>query len=257
MKILESKIVVITGAGTGIGKEAALLFANEGARTILVGRRLSLLESVAEEIALNDGIAEAISVDLEDGDAIDEFGRNVLEKHGAIDILVNNAGHSSKVRSLRYVDHKEWDSVFKVNIEAVYRLTQNFIHSMIEHGEGTVITVSSMAALNPSLLGGAPYSAAKAASHNLMGHINSELNDLGIRACTIFPAEVDTPILNNRPLPPSSGERASMMQPKDIAQAILLCASMPQRTVVEEIVLKPTKKRDVSADLYAAATKQK
>ena len=107
MKILEGKIVVITGAGTGIGKEVALLFANEGARTILVGRRLSLLESVAEEIVLNDGIAEAISVDLEDGDAIDEFGRNVLEKHGTIDILVNNAGHSSKVRSLRYVDQKE------------------------------------------------------------------------------------------------------------------------------------------------------
>ena len=131
MKILKDKIAVITGAGTGIGKETALLFANEGARTILVGRRLSPIESVAQEISLNDGIAEAISVDLEDGDAIDKFGKNVLEKHGAIDILVNNAGHSSKVRSLRYVDQKEWDSVFKVNIEAVYRLTQNFIHSMI------------------------------------------------------------------------------------------------------------------------------
>ena len=127
MKVLEGKIVVITGAGTGIGKETALLFANEGASIIIVGRRLSLIESVAQKIALNAGVAEAVSVDLEDGDAIDKFGKNVLEKHGKIDVLVNNAGHSSKVRSLRYVDQKEWNSVFKVNVEAVYRLTQSFI----------------------------------------------------------------------------------------------------------------------------------
>ena len=90
-----------------------------------------------------------------------------------------------------------------------------------------------------------------------MGDINTELNDLGIRACTILPAEVDTPILDNRPLVPDADSRATMMDPKDIAQAILLCAVLPQRTVVEEIVLKPTANRNISRDIEVARVEGK
>ena len=86
-----------------------------------------------------------------------------------------------------------------------------------------------------------------------MHHTNAELNAKGIRASTILPAEVDTPILNNRPLPPSEDARAAMMMPEDIAQAIYLCAAMPARTVVEEIVLRPRQARDVAKELVAAA----
>ena len=123
---------------------------------------------------------------------------------------------------------------------------------MIENGEGTIITISSVAAKKPGLMGGAPYSSAKAASANLMGHINAELNNLGIRACTIFPAEVDTPILDKRPLPPDEVARAKMMLPIDIAKAILLCASMPQRTLVQDIIMKPTFDRDMTVDFEVA-----
>ena len=85
-----------------------------------------------------------------------------------------------------------------------------------------------------------------------MGDINAELNDLGIRACTIVPAEVDTPILDNRPLVPNEKSRSTMMHPRDVAAAILLCAVMPQRTVVEEIVLKPTTNRNINRDIEVA-----
>ena len=217
------------GGGSGIGKETALLFAEAGSTTILAGRRIEPLESVVKQIQSYGGISEAYSVDLENVDESEKFGKNVLKKYGKVDILVNNAGHSSKIRSIRYVDSKEWESVFKVNVEGVYRLTQSLLESMIENKEGTIITVSSVAAIKPGLMGGAPYSSAKAASANLMGHINSELNNLGIRACTIFPAEVDTPILSKRPLPPDIKARSNMMQPIDNANAILLCAAMPQR----------------------------
>ena len=252
MKILEDKIAIITGGGSGIGKETALLFAESGSTTILAGRRIEPLKNVVKQIQSSGGISEAYSVDLEDVDASAKFGKYVLEKYGKVDILVNNAGHSSKIRSIRYVESQEWESVFRVNVEGVYRLTQSLLESMIENKEGTIITVSSVAAIRPGLMGGAPYSSAKAASANLMGHINSELNNLGIRACTIFPAEVDTPILNKRPLPPDIKARSYMMQPVDIANAILLCAAMPQRTLVQEMILKPTFERDMTEDLEKA-----
>jgi NADP-dependent 3-hydroxy acid dehydrogenase YdfG len=78
------------------------------------------------------------------------------------------------------------------------------------------------------------------------------LRDKGIRATTVMPAEVDTPILDNRPLPPDAKARATMMLPEDVAQAILLCVTLPARTVVEEMVLSPTRTRDQSRDIEVA-----
>jgi NADP-dependent 3-hydroxy acid dehydrogenase YdfG len=87
---------------------------------------------------------------------------------------------------------------------------------------------------------------------NLMGHIHTVLRDKGIRATTVMPAEVDTPILSNRPLPPGDAARATMMLPEDVATAILMCVTLPERTVVEEIVLSPTRTRDMVRDIEVA-----
>ena len=252
MGILDGKVAIITGAGTGIGKVAADLFAEAGADLVLAGRRQAPLDEVAAQ-AREHGVEVAVRpTDLEDGDAAAALGVWSLERFGKVDVLVNNAGHSSRVRSMRYVGPEEWNSVFKVNVEGVYRLTQSVLANMIDRSTGTVITVSSMAALNPGLLGGAPYSAAKAASLNMIRGMNAELTKFGVRACAIMPGEVDTPILENRPRPPDSDDRSTMMQPEDIAQAIFLCAAMPQRTIVEQVVMIPTMRRDVSLDMTAA-----
>ena len=148
---------------------------------------------------------------------------------------------------------EEWDSVYKINVEAVFRLTQTAVRDMVKRGEGTVITVSSIAALTPGPLGGAAYSSAKAASYNMMRGMYGDLREKGIRACTILPGEVNTPILDNRPLPPSEEARATMMHPDDIAAAILLCVALPKRTQVQEIVLLPTQPRDTSEELKVAS----
>ena len=187
-----------------------------------------------------------------DPDQAAALARWTIERHGRVDILVNNAGSSSRVRNVRWVGREEWERVFAVNMTGVYALTQAVLPDMIARGGGTIVTVSSAAALRPGLLGGAPYGAAKAAVRNLMGHIHTVLRDKGIRATTILPAEVDTPILENRPLVPDARARATMMQPEDVAAAILLCVTLPPRTVVEEIVLSPTVARDLSADLAVA-----
>ncbi|MCY4475539.1 MAG: SDR family NAD(P)-dependent oxidoreductase [Chloroflexi bacterium] len=252
MGILDGKVAIITGAGTGIGKVAADLFAEAGADLVLAGRRRAPLDEVAVQAREHGVEVEVRPTDLEDGDAAAALGAWSLERFGKVDILVNNAGHSSRVRSMRYVGPEEWNSVFKVNVEGVYRLTQSVLANMIDRNTGTVVTVSSMAALNPGLLGGAPYSAAKAASLNMIRGMNAELTKFGVRACAIMPGEVDTPILENRPRPPDSDDRSTMMQPEDIAQAIFLCAAMPQRTIVEQVVMIPTMRRDVSLDMTAA-----
>lgn len=252
MGALDGKIAIITGSGTGIGKSAAMQFAAEGASVVLVGRRAAPLEETAADIEKAGGTAMVHPTDLEDGDAAAGVVAATIEKFGRVDILVNNAGHSSRVRSMKHVGAEEWQSVFKVNVEGVYRITQAAVNDMVKRKEGTVITVSSMAALTPGLLGGAPYSAAKAASLTMMRGMNSELRAEGIRACAIMPAEVDTPILENRPLPPDAEARATMMGAEDVAAAVLFCATTPQRTLVSEIVLMPTQPRDTSADLKAA-----
>ncbi|MCH2125625.1 MAG: SDR family oxidoreductase [Pirellulaceae bacterium] len=254
MGALEGKVAIVTGAGTGIGRDAAKMFAVEGAKVVVVGRRAAPLESVVAEIQAAGGEAVARPTDLEDGDAAAAIAGFTIETFGQVDILVNNAGHASKVRSIRYVKPDEWDSVFRINIEAVYRLTQAVLPDMLSRGEGTVITTSSMASLNPGILGGAPYSAAKAASHNLMRGLNSELRSEGIRATAVIPGEVDTPILEGRPAPPPEEARALMMQPEDVAAAILLCATMPQRTVIEEIVITPSRPREMGDELQIART---
>ena len=254
MGVMDGKVSIITGAGTGIGKVAAVMFAEAGSDLVLAGRRQAPLDEVAD-LAREHGVeVEVRPTDLENGDAAADLGKWSLERFGKVDILVNNAGHSSRVRSLRYVGPEEWESVFKVNVEGVYRLTQSVLANMIGRGSGTVITVSSMAALTPGLLGGAPYSAAKAASLNMIRGMNTELAKLGVRACAIMPGEVDTPILENRPRPPDADDRSTMMMPEDIAQAIFLCAAMPQRTIVEQVVMMPTMRRDTSRDMVAAET---
>ncbi len=250
---LDGTVAIVTGAGSGIGRAAAGMLAEDGAQVVVAGRRLDPLVEATAEIEARGGSAVARQADVEDEAQARDLARWTLKRFGRVDILVNNAGHSSRVKSVRWMDIDTWDSVLRVNVTGPYLLIQEVLPGMLERGEGTIITVTSMAAVNPSGLAGAAYGAAKAGALNLMKNINLELRNRGIRACAIVPAEVDTPILNKRPVVPTAEQRATMMKPEDVASAILLCAVMPQRTLVEEIYMGPTVKRDVREELLAAA----
>jgi NADP-dependent 3-hydroxy acid dehydrogenase YdfG len=256
MGVLNDKIALVTGGGSGIGAAAAIALAGEGATVVVAGRREAPLLATVAAIEAAGGKGAARVVDLEDGDAAAALGTGVLKDFGQLDILVNNAGHSSQVRTLSHVDPHEFESVFKVNVTAVYRLTQSVLESMVARGEGTVITVASMAGVSANLLGGVAYGSAKAAVINMMNGLNAELRNKGIRATSIMPGEANTDILDNRPLPPDAATREHMMQPEDVAEAIRVCATLPQRTVIEQILMRPTRQRDTSADLAAAAAKR-
>ena len=254
MDSLKGKSVILTGAGSGIGRVTAKMLGELGANVFVVGRRENLLKESVKEIEDAGGKGAYLSADLEDGDSAANVAKEAIKAFGNIQYLVNNAGHSSKVRSMRYVEKDDWQSVFNVNVEGVYRLTQAILPNMIENGGGTVVTISSMAAINPGLMGGVPYSSAKAAVAAMMTAMRQQLREHGIRSCTIYPAEVDTPILDNRPLPPDEQARSTMMQPEDIAETILLCMRMPHRTIIQDLIVSPTIQRDVSEDMKIAKT---
>ena len=254
MDSLKGKSVILTGAGSGIGRVTAKMLGELGANVFVVGRRENLLKESVKEIEAAGGKGAYLSADLEDGDSAANVAKEAIKAFGNIQYLVNNAGHSSKVRSMRYVEKDDWQSVFNVNVEGVYRLTQAILPNMIENGGGTVVTISSMAAINPGLMGGVPYSSAKAAVAGMMTAMRQDLREHGIRSCTIYPAEVDTPILDNRPLPPDEQARSTMMQPEDIAETILLCMRMPHRTIIQDLIVSPTIQRDVSEDMKIAKT---
>jgi len=124
---------------------------------------------------------------------------------------------------------------------------------MREQQDGLIINVSSMAAVTASLLSGPAYSASKAALNSFTESINLAERHNGIRACAICPGEVSTQILEQRPHPPSLAARATMLQPEDVAQAILLVATLPQRATSELVLIRPTTLRDFGDDSREAS----
>ncbi|MBB3610820.1 SDR family oxidoreductase [Rhizobium sp. BK602] len=249
---LGGKIALVTGAGSGIGRETALLLAQEGATIVLTGRRVQPLDEVASLIKNVGGKAIALSLDIGSRDAIFEAVKWIKSAVGPVDILVNNAGSASKVLNARFISEEEWAATINVNLTAVFNLTQAVLPEMIAKGEGTIITVSSLAVVNPNLLGGAAYGAAKAGVKNFMTFLHNTYRNQGIRATTILPGETNTPIMNNRARPPSEEERAVMMDPHDVARAIVLCASLNRSAVIPELHICPTFMRDTSADIDVA-----
>ncbi len=246
------KVALVTGAGSGIGLESAILLAQDGARGVPAGRRIAPLEAAAERIRAAGGDAFPIALDIAKRDAIQTAVATIRRDVGPVDILVNNAGSASRVLNPRFLSEEEWNATVNVNLTAVFNLTQAVLPDMIARREGTIITVSSLAAITPNLLGGAAYGAAKAGVKNFMTFLHNTFRNQGIRATTILPGETDTPIMDNRARPPLAAERAMMLMPQDVARAVLLCASLPPGATIPELHICPTRLRDTSADIETA-----
>ncbi|MFI6250690.1 SDR family oxidoreductase [Streptomyces sp. NPDC051016] len=242
-------VALITGAGSGMGLETARLLARDGARVVLLGRRQEALDAVADKIRAEGGVALALAADITGADDVRHALDRVRADLGPVDVLVNNAGSASSVLNPQWLPHEEWRQVLEVNLTAVFQLTQAVLPDMVDRGTGTIVTVSSLAAVNPNLLGGAAYGAAKAGVRNFMAFLHNTFRNQGLRAITVLPGETDTPILDNRARPPAPEERTNMVRPEDVAEAIRLAVALPQRVVLQEIVVAPTRQRDVSADL--------
>lgn len=256
MNHLKEKTALITGGGTGIGQAIAIDLAKAGVEVTICGRRAAPLEDTVKQIETEGGKARFLLSDMADPDSIEALAQDV-QNQGGVDILVNNAGFSSQVRSARYVGAEEWRAVMDVNTMGPAMLTRLLLDPMIEKKQGDVVLICSMAAITPSPVAGAAYSAAKTAAKAYMNVLQQEVKPYGIRCLTVCPAEVDTPILENRARVPNDKDRETMIQPEDVSAAVLMAVSLPQRSTVSEIAIATTLKRDMTADLEAALTKQR
>jgi NAD(P)-dependent dehydrogenase (short-subunit alcohol dehydrogenase family) len=256
MTALSGRSALVTGGGTGIGAAIAIDLALAGVAVTICGRRSAPLDDTVGRIISNGGTAKAVVADMTRPEDIEALAGELLASQGGVDMLVNNAGFSSKVRSVQYISAEEWRNVMDVNTMGPMLLTRLLLPPMIDKGAGDVIMISSMAALHPGVMAGAAYSAAKVAAKAYMQVLAMEVKKHGIRCTTIYPGEVDTPILDNRALPPSDESRAIMMQSEDISAAVMMAVSLPHRTTVSEIALTATVPRNMTEDIKAALAKQ-
>jgi NADP-dependent 3-hydroxy acid dehydrogenase YdfG len=152
-------------------------------------------------------------------------------------------------RDLASLSVADWNRVLQINLTGTYLTTNAFLPAMRSRRTGTVVNISSMAGYRPSALTGPAYNAAKAGVNSLTESVNMAERRNGIRACVICPGEVATPILEQRPVPPSAEARATMLQPEDIADTVVFVATLPQRANVELLTIYPTEQRDWDAEL--------
>ena len=180
MGSLTGQTAFVTGGGTGIGRAIAIDLAEAGAKVIVCGRRAGPLEETVQAITGAGGEASAVTCDLTDPEAIEQCARDLLDEHGVIDILINNAGFSSKIRSARYIGAQEWRDVMDVNTLGPAILTKALLQPMIDQGRGDVVMISSMAGINPSIMAGVVYSAAKTAARAYMNVLAQEVRPYGL-----------------------------------------------------------------------------
>lgn len=239
----DDKVVWITGAGTGIGRAAAQMYAREGATLALMGRRENVLADVLGEVQAAGGKGEAVPLDVADRGAVDRTAERLLGQWGRVDILVNNAGVNVPKRRLADLSPEDWDLVVTVNLTGAYNMVRAVLPPMRKQGGGLIVNVSSMAGKQVSGLSGTAYAASKHGMNALNGGINSEEWRHGIRATVICPGEVNTEILDKRPIPVDPADRERLIHPDDLAEAIRFVSALHPRTTITEMLVMPTHKR--------------
>lgn len=247
---LHGQVAWITGAGSGIGLAAARALAGAGATVVLSGRRPDPLEAAAAQIRATGGVAEVAALDVTDAEAVAASASQILRQHGdRMDVLVNCAGTNTPERFWRDQSAKGWRQVIATNMDSIFYTTHAVLPAMRARRSGLVINVSSWAGVHHPKLTGPAYNGSKHAVVAMTETINMEDGVHGIRACSLCPAEVATPILDTRPTPPTAEERARMLQPDDVGRAIRFMAELPAGVCINQLVISPTWNRFYINDL--------
>jgi NADP-dependent 3-hydroxy acid dehydrogenase YdfG len=246
---LKNKIAWVTGAGSGIGRAAALTLAREGASVIVSGRREAPLAEVAAQIKSQGGIALVKAGDLTDATVSTAVADEIRAQFGRLDILVNNAGVNILRRSLKELDAAGADQVLDGNLSSAFYCVLAALPIMRAQKDGVLIHTASMAGRTIGPLSGAAYAAAKHGVVALSHSINCEECVHGIRSTVVCPGEVATPILDQRPVPVSKEDRARMLQSEDVADLIGYIATLPPHVCLNEVWITPTWNRGYVAAL--------
>ena len=231
---LKSKVAIVTGASKGIGRAIALSLAKAGMSVALAARARKGLEAVAKEIERAGGTCMTIPTDVSVESQVAHLIAETTTKFGRVDVLVNNAGYGVFANIID-ADVKDFDGMMQVNLRGVFLCSKAVLPYMFKQHAGDIINISSLAGKN-SFVGGAMYSASKWGLIGFARSLMLEVREHNVRVVTICPGSVNTSFSDH------SADAARIIQPEDVAETVLFALSMPGRSNVSEIDIRPTLK---------------
>ena len=241
-KGIQGKVVVITGASSGLGEATARHLANLGAKVVLGARRQERMDVIVEEIKATGGQASAYTVDVTRREDLSALVDNAIRDFGRIDVIVNNAGFMaiSPIAELR-VD--EWDRMIDINVKGVLYCVAAALPKFEAQGSGHFINISSVAGIKVFSPGGSVYSGTKFAVRAISDGLRHEVG-AKIRTTTIEPGAVDSELKlgsGHQPSADAVNEFYKQAIPADsVARAIAFAIEQPGDVDINEIVLRPT-----------------
>ncbi|MFM7150224.1 MAG: SDR family oxidoreductase [Gemmataceae bacterium] len=238
MSILAKKRVLLTGGGSGIGLATARLLLQHDARVAITGRSLSRLRQAADSLEAGDRLMIQ-ACDLTQANEVEKLVDNVTAHLGGIDILINNAGLNIKERLFSQLTPESWQKLIAGNLDGAFHAMHAVLPQMRKRKDGLIININSISGLRANPLGGVGYIAAKFGLRGLAMGVAAEEKPNGIRVTSIYPGEVNTPILEVRPEPVSEERKQAMLQPEDVAGAVLFVATLPAHVAIPEMIITP------------------
>jgi 3-oxoacyl-[acyl-carrier protein] reductase len=234
MTRLAGKVALITGAGSGIGRATATLFAREGARVAVVDRVGERAQEAVAAITKGGGEAIALYADVSRSEAVAEMVQQTLDRWGTIDILHSNAGISMDATPVEDIDDAFFDQMLAINVRSVFLCAKHVVPVMKRERGGVIINTASTAGVRPRP-GASAYSASKGAVIALTKALAVELASYGIRAVCLLPFATDTPMLRAQleGARPDQGSQTRLqaiplgrfITPEEVAEAALYLAS--------------------------------
>ncbi|WP_174732473.1 3-ketoacyl-ACP reductase [Mesobacillus harenae] len=236
MESLKGKTALITGAGRGIGRAAAIALAKEGVNVGLLGRTLGNLEKVSDELEGLDGQVSGAAADVADLEAVGHAVSHIKEELGPIDILINNAG-IAKFGGFLELSPQDWEDIVRVNLMGVYNVTRVVLPEMIERKRGDIINISSTAGTKGAPVTSA-YSASKYAVLGLTESLMLEVRKHNIRVSALTPSTVATDLAIEQNL--TDGNPEKVMQPEDLAEYMVAQLKLHPRVFIKSAGLWST-----------------
>lgn len=239
---IHGKVVVITGASSGLGEATARLLSAQGATVVLGARRVDRLQSLADELNSSGGKALAITTDVTDYEQVKKLVDAAVQTYGRVDVIINNAGlmPSSPLERLKIDD---WNRMIDVNIKGVLYGIAAALPYMKEQKAGHIINVSSVAG-HKVRAGAAVYAATKHAVRALSEGLRQEVKPYNIRTTVISPGIVDTELPNTVTEPDIAENMRKAYEiaipPESFARAVAFAMSQPEDVDVNEILFRPT-----------------
>lgn len=243
-KQLENKVAIITGAGSGMGRAMALLFASEGAKVIVSDVNTARVDKVVKEIVSKGGTATGIITNVANEEDVKKMISAAINDYGALDILVNNAGVMDDFSPVAEVSNELWSKVIGVNLNGPFYACRLAIPQMLKQGKGVIINVSSIGGLNGARAGAA-YTSSKHALIGLTKNIGYMYSAKEIRCNAIAPGGVNTNIMDGV-IPNKAGleiiskgmaTNTRMGEASEIAELALFLASDKSSNVTGAVIV--------------------